>query len=203
MASQAEKDVLGVEELIKYLLKEPKIRKKIQSGLKPQARDYPMVGSTIRVDEQEERIYFGKYSWEGFSGFWQNLIKCSDHISYDDFCVKVWDALLEMTTDPLAHKAIMEGLSREVLLQGIHAKDQNILHRFFDVCRHITDDGYWRDRGTKGNAAPSHHINGCPYADGVEIEVESPQKKHGYVTVRDAVGDVFEILNVHWIGGRH
>lgn len=198
MANQAEKNMLGAEDMIKYLLKEPKILQKILLSLKPQARSY----TEVKVVPEEERIYIGKYSWGGFSGFWQNLIKCFDHISYDDFYIKVWDALLEMSTNPIVNEAIREGLSREVLLQGIHDKDQNILHRFFDVCRHLTDDGYWRDRGTKGNAAPSHHINGCPYAGGVEIEVEAPQKKHGYVTVRDAVGDVFEILNVHWIGGR-
>ena len=199
MANQAEKNMLGAEDMIKYLLKEPKILQKILLSLKPQARSY----TEVKVVPEEERIYIGKYSWGGFSGFWQNLIKCFDHISYDDFYIKVWDALLEMSTNPIVNEAIREGLSREVLLKGIHDKDQTILQRFFDVCRHLTDDGYWRDRGTKGNVAPSHHVNGCPYAGGVEIEVATPQKKHGYVTVRDAVGDVFEILNVHWIGGRH
>ena len=198
MANQAEKNMLGAEDMIKYLLKEPKILQKILLSLKPQARSY----TEVKVVPEEERIYIGKYSWGGFSGFWQNLIKCFDHISYDDFYIKVWDALLEMSTNPVVNEAIQEGLSREVLLQGIHNKDQNILHRFFDVCRHLTDDGYWRDRGTKGNTNSSHHVNGCPYAGGVEIEVGAPQKKHGFVTVRDAVGDVFEILNVHWIGGR-
>ena len=200
MTGQADKSKLGAEDLIKYLLKEPKILQKVKSGLKPQARDY----ENVWVDTEAERIYFGKYVPTGFSGHWQNLIKCFDHISYDDFCVKVWDALLEMTTDPIAHKAILEGLSREVLLQGIHAKDPDILRRFFTVCEHVTDDGYWRDRGTKGsNINPSHHVNGCPYAGGVEVTVEPQRKPNGYVTVRDAVGDVFEVLHVNWIGGRH
>lgn len=199
MANQADKSVLGAEDLIKYLLKEPKILKKVTSGLKPQARDY----TNVWVDTESERIYFGKYAWSGFSEFWQKLIKCFDHISYDDFCIKVWDTLLEMTTDPIAHKAIMEGLSREVLLQGIHAKDQNILHRFFDVCRHITDDGYWRNQGTKAEN-PSHHINGCPYSDGVHIEVErQPRGKHDHITVYDCIGDVFEIFTGRWVGGNH
>lgn len=199
MANQAEKNLLGAEDLIGYLLKEPKILQKVLSSLKPQAREY----TEVRIVKEEERIYFGKYSWGGFSGFWNNLIKCFDHISYDDFYIKVWDALLEMTTDEVAHKAILEGLSKEVLIQGIHAKDQAILHRFFDICRHITDDGYWRDKGLKSNSAVHHHSNSCPYAGGVEVEIEPHNKQRYNVTVVDSVGDPFEVIGLRWLGGRH
>jgi hypothetical protein len=198
MANQAEKNLLGAEDLIGYLLKEPKILQKVLSSLKPQARNY----TEVKIIPEQERIYFGKYSWGGFSGFWQNLIKCFDHISYDDFYIKVWDALLEMSTNPVVNEAIQEGLSREVLIQGIHNKDQNILHRFFDVCRHLTDDGYWRDKGLKSNSAPHHHSNSCPFSGDVEIEVEPRTQRHRTVRVVDAVGDVFEVINVRWKGGR-
>lgn len=198
MANQAEKNLLGAEDLIGYLLKEPKILQKVLSSLKPQARTY----SNIRIVKDEERIYFGKYSWGGFTGFWQNLIKCFDHISYDDFYIKVWDALLEMSTNPIVNEAIREGLSKEMLIQGIHAKDQNILHRFFDVCRHLTDDGYWRDKGLKSNSTVHHHSNSCPYAGGVEVEVEPRIKQHCNVTVVDSVGDPFEVISLRWLGGR-
>lgn len=198
MANQADKTMLGAEDLIGYLLKEPKIRQKVLSSLKPQARSY----TEHHIVPEEERIYFGKYAFSGFSGFWQNLIKCFDHISFDDFYIKVWDTLLEMSTNPVVNEAIREGLSREVLLQGIHAKDQNILHRFFDVCRHLTDDGYWRDKGLKSNSAPHHHSNSCPFSGDVEIEVKPQNYHHGRVSVVDAVGDVFEVINVRWIGGR-
>lgn len=198
MANQAEKTMLGAEDLIGYLFKEPKIRQKVLLSLKPQAREY----TEVKIVPEEERIYIGKYSWGGFSGFWQNLIKCFDHISFDDFYIKVWDALLEMSTNPIVNEAIQEGLSREVLIQGIHNKDQNILHRFFDVCRHLTDDGYWRDKGLKSNSAPHHHSNSCPFSGDVEIEVKPQNYHRGHVSVVDAVGDVFEVINVKWLGGR-
>jgi len=198
MANQADKAMLGAEDLIGYLLKEPKILQKVALSLKPQARNY----TEVKIVPEEERIYVGKYSWSGFSGFWQNLIKCFDHISYDEFYIKVWDALLEMSTNPVVNEAIREGLSREVLLQGVHAKDLNILHRFFDVCRHLTDDGYWRDKGLKSNSAPHHHSNSCPFSGDVEIEVNPRNCHHGRVSVVDAVGDVFEVINVKWLGGR-
>lgn len=199
MASKTDKQ-LTAERLIGLLLEEPKILQKILLSLKQQARNY----TEFYTSPEDKRIYFGKYAWSGFGGFWNRLIKCCDHISYDEFYIRVWDALLEMTTNPVAHKAIMEGLSKEVLLQGIHAGDEKILQRFFDVCRHITDDGFWRDKGLDNNSAVNHHTKVYNNPETVEVEVE-PQNIRPTHTLRvvDCVGDVFEILTGRWVGGRH
>ena len=110
-----------------------------------------------------------------------------------------------MTVGTPAHEAVLEGLSRETLLRGIHQKEYEwIADRFFDVCRHLTNEGYWKTIGTKTdlNNQPSHHFKGCPYADGdIEIQVERPSQKR-QLHVIDAIGDVFEIINVRWTGGR-
>ena len=188
------------EHLIKLLLEEPKINETVKAGLKYEARDY----NNVKVDSENARIYFGKYAWSGISAFWNNLIKCCDHISYDDFLIKAWDALVSLTAGTPAHEAVIEGLSRETLLRGIHQKEYDwIVDRFFDVCRHLTNDGYWKTQGTKTNlnGQSSHHFKGCPYSGGVEIEVE-PHVPTNKVHVIDAIGDVFEVLNVRWIGGK-
>lgn len=191
----------SVADLISLLLREPKIQQKVTTSLKPEARDY----NNIEVNEKLERIRFGKHSWGGFGGFWNNLIKCCDHITFDDFYIKVWDALVEMTAGMPAHEAVLEGLSRETLLNGIHNKDTKILHRFFDVCQHLTSDGYWKSQGMSkdiNNRARSRR-NEAQYADEVEVTVE-PRERRSPTTVRvvDAVGDVFEVVNVRWVGGR-
>ena len=51
MANQA-KNVLGAEDLIGYLLKEPKILEAVRSSLKPQARDY----ECMKIDKEGSRI---------------------------------------------------------------------------------------------------------------------------------------------------
>ena len=56
-------EVLGAQDLIAYLLKEPKIRQKVALGLKSKAREY----SHCKIVLEEERIYFGKYNWGGLS----------------------------------------------------------------------------------------------------------------------------------------
>jgi hypothetical protein len=198
MGNQA-KNVLGAEDLIRLLLKEPKILQKVILSLKPQARNY----TEVKVELENERIYFGKYCWSDFFGnFWNNLIKCCDHISLDDFYIKTWDALVEMTAGTESNEAVIEGLSREVLLQGIHNKDQNILQRFFDVCRHLTLDGYWRDKGLNSDN-PVHHHTKSQQNSGASVEVEIPQP--GYTReyhVYGHDGSEFEVVNVRWIGGR-
>lgn len=191
----------SVADLIMLLLREPKIQEKVTASLKPEARNY----NNIEINEKLQRIRFGKHSWSGFGGFWNNLIKCCDHITLDDFYIKVWDALVEMTAGMPAHKAVLEGLSRETLLNGIHNKDTKILHRFFDVCQHLTNDGYWKSQGMDKdiNSHIHHHDNGSRYADEVEVTVE-PRVKRSPTTIRvvDAVGDVFEVVNVRWVGGQ-
>lgn len=199
MASRTEKE-LTAERLIGLLLEEPKILEKILSSLKPEAQSY----KHFKTVPEHKRVIFGKYSWSGFGAFWNNLIKCCDHISYDDLYVKVWEALLEMSSNPIVNEAIRNGLSQEVLLQGIHAGDQKILQRFFDVCRHLTDDGYWRDKGLDNNSAVHHHTKVRPSSDS-EIKVEvTPQRQaaNGFIKAVDSIGDVFEVFTGRWVGGR-
>jgi hypothetical protein len=193
-----------VPDYIALLWKEPKIREKIRSHLKPEARSY----TKWEFDERLNRIYIGKHSWGGFGGFWNRLIKCCDHITLDDFFIQVWDALVEMTAGMPAHEAVLEGLSREVLIEGIRKKDTAILRRFMDVCEHLTKDGYWSDPKQRVNkrlqGEDSHQVNyKCPYADrdGVEVVVE-PRRKPRKETLRvvDSVGDTFEVIDVHWVG---
>lgn len=190
-----------VPEYIALLWKEPKIREKVRLRLKKEAQSY----TNWYFDEQLNRIYVGKYSWSGFGGFWNRLIKCSDHIALEDFYVLVWDALVELTAGLPAHKAVLEGLSREVLIEGIRKKDGAILRRFMDVCEHMTKDGYWSDPKQKFNSKLQEREEPrnvqCPYHNGVEVVVE-PRYKTRKETLRvvDSIGDSFEVVDVRWVG---
>ena len=189
--------------LIESLLIEPKIRERVTSDFKKHKRNY--TNHLIVIDES--KIYFGKYNWnDTFGNFFNKLIKCYEEISFADFFIKTWDALVDMTVGTPAHESVLEGLSRETLLKGIRNKEYDwIVDRFFDVCRHLTSDGYWKDQGMKRdiNDRVSSRRNGPTYADEVEVTVE-PRTQRPATTVRvvDAVGDVFEVVNVRWVGGR-
>lgn len=185
--------------LVGFLLAEPKIDEMIHRDFAPQKRDH----RHVQIVMDQAKIRFGKYSWSGFGSFCNNLIKCYEEISFSDFFIKTWDALVIMTEGMPAHNAVIEQLSRETLLKGIH--EQNYLwiaDRFLDVCRHLTKDGYWKTIGTESPETP-HHNNGCPYADGVKIQVEHGEIKSGPIDLRvvDSIGDTFEILTGRWVGG--
>ena len=191
-----------VVHLIELLLDEPKIREKVIRDFAPQKRDH----RHILVIMDIAKIRFGKHNWNGFGGFWNNLIKCYEELSFSDFFIKTWDALSDMTSaNPLIHNAVIEGLSRETLLRGIKNEDyEYITDRFFDVVRHLSDEGYWKTIGTKTdlNDQPSHHFEGCPYSNGVKIQVEREIKSAPCdLRVVDCVGDTFEILTGRWVGG--
>ena len=193
-AKNNEKRTIG--HLINLLLEEPQIRAKVTENFAEQKRDH----RNVLVIVDSAKIRFGKYSWGGFGGFWNNLIKCYEEISFIDFFIKVWDALVLMTAGTDSNEAVIEGLSREILLRGIKNKEYDwIADRLFDVCRHLTKSGYWNPDGTKARLSDVRGRN----ADGVEIQVDGRRVITPATTVRvvDSIGDVFQIMNVRWVGG--
>ena len=193
-AMNNEKRTIG--HLINLLLEEPQIRAKVTENFAEQKRDH----RNVLVIVDSAKIRFGKYSWSGFGGFWNNLIKCYEEISFIDFFIKVWDALVLMTAGTDSNEAVIEGLSREILLRGIKNKEYDwIADRLFDVCRHLTKSGYWNPDGTKARLKDVRGRN----ADGVEIQVDGRRVITPATTVRvvDSVGDVFQVMNVRWVGG--
>ena len=193
-AKTNEKRTIG--HLINLLLEEPQIRAKVTENFAEQKRDH----SNVLVIVDTAKIRFGKYSWGGFGGFWNNLIKCYEEISFIDFFIKVWDALVLMTVGTDSNEAVIEGLSREILLRGIKNKEYDwIADRLFDVCRHLTKSGYWNPEGTKARLSDVRDQQ----SDGVEILVNSKRVVSPATNVRvvDSVGDVFQVMSVRWMGG--
>ena len=200
MAQFDDKQKERIVHLIETLLVEPKIRESVTSNFTPHKKGYKHVLIVI----ERSKIYFAKYSWGGFGTFMNNLIKCYEDISFIDFFMMTWNALVDMTAGTPAQEAVLEGLSRETILKGIRNKEYDwIVDRFFDVCRHLTNDGYWKTIGTKTdlNEKPSHHFKGCPYSGGVEIQVGTPKAPPTLWRVVDSVGQTFEVLSARWVGG--
>lgn len=188
-----EKRTIG--HLINLLLEEPKIREKIRNDFVKHKRDCDNVLVIVDI----ARIRFGKYGWSGIGNFANNLFKCYEEISFTDFFIKVWDALVDMTAGTISNTAVIEGLSRETLLRGIKNKEYDwICDRFFDVCRHLTKEGFWNPDGTKANLG--NHTYQDP--DGIEIQVNArPKSPAMNLRVVDSVGETFEIISARWIGG--
>ncbi len=183
-------------DLIQALLKEPKIYDRVTSPIRERERY-----KNVQIIAENGQIQLGKYRWSGFGAFWNNLIKCKKDISFEEFALRVWDALVDMTAGTTAGEPVLEGLGRETLMEGIRNKRWNwLVDRFFDICRHLTDSGYWKTIGTP-EPQVGHTVRHTQPVDNVVITVaEHAPKKFKVV---DAVGDVFEILDVKWVGGKN
>lgn len=183
-------------DLIQALLKEPKIYDRVTSPIKERERY-----KNVQIIAENGQIQLGKYRWSGFGAFWNNLIKCKKDISFEEFALRVWDALVDMTAGTTAGEPVLEGLGRETLMEGIRNKRWNwLVDRFFDICRHLTDSGYWKTIGTP-EPQVGRTVRHTQPVDNVVITVaEHAPKKFKVV---DAVGDVFEILDVKWVGGKN
>lgn len=185
-------------DLIQALLKEPKIYDRVTAPIKDRERY-----KNVQIIAEVGMLQLGKYKWQGFGGFWNNLIKCKKDISFEEFALRVWDALVDMTAGTQAGEPVLEGLGRETLMEGIRNKRWDwLVDRFFDICRHLSAGGYWKTIGTPepqidGNARKRKSNNSNEH---VVITVAEHEPKTFKVV--DAIGDVFEVLNVKWVGGR-
>lgn len=185
--------------LVSALLKEPKIFDRVTAPIKNRERY-----KNIMIIAEDGTIHLGKYKWHGIGAFWNNLIKCKKDISFEEFALRVWDALVDMTAGTEAAEPVLEGLGRETLMEGIRAKNWDwLVDRFFDICRHITTKGYWKTTGTPSRNNNSRRQS-AQNADDEEVVVTVEQQRPTkWVKVVDALGDPFEILNVRWLGGRN
>lgn len=183
-------------DLIQALLKEPKIYDRVTAPIKERERY-----KKVQIISENGLIQLGKYSWSSPIGsFWNNLIKCKKDISFEEFSLRVWDALVDMTAGTAAGEPVLEGLGRETLMEGIRNKRWDwLVDRFFDICRHLSDNGYWKTIGTPQPDVTNRRRRGNN-DDGIVITVAEHQPR--VFKVVDAVGDAFEILNVRWVGGK-
>lgn len=189
-------------DLILALLKEPKILDRVTKPV-PNRERY----KNIIIVSETGTIMLGKYSWNSIIGtFWNNLIKCKKDISFEEFALRTWDALVDMTAGTPAGEAVLEGLGRETLMEGIRAKRWDwLVDRFYDICRHLTTEGYWKTTGTPSRNKDNNRRRVVQQQDddeGVVITVAN-NKRPKILKVVDAVGDVFEVIETRWVGGRN
>lgn len=93
-------------------------------------------------------VVMGKtsYSW------WNKLLNCQDKLPFESFALKVWDALVDLSSG-LNNKAITEGLSREIVINSVRNKDYNwVVSRLFDCWSHVAQlsEGYQQPASPAG-----------------------------------------------------
>lgn len=69
--------------------------------------------------------------------WWNNIIKCQDKLQFVDFALRVWSALVDLSSG-LNNEAITKGLSQEIIMQSVRDQKHNeVVNRLFDCWRHV------------------------------------------------------------------
>lgn len=172
--------------LIKYLLSDERISDKVFNNTKDKAK-YKSI--SIREDGT---IILGKTSclW------WNQLLACQDKIPFNDFALKVWDALVNLSTGSNS-EALERGLSTEIAnLSQREGEYDNLVHRLVDCYEHVCNNkgklplaGGSEKSDLEGTL--TKHIN---VPNDIIINIDGVKKKT--LSFNDSFGDKWIDVNV-------
>lgn len=133
--------------------------------------------------------------------FWNKLIGCQRIIPFESFALKVWEALVNLSTG-LNQKAIMEGLSREIVMKAVKEKDFNwVVERLDNVARMVAQKSTIADGAgvsTAGDGAFGPKLNTSNQTpNGVIINVNGRKQVCRF---KDSLGDPMIDVEVGIVG---
>lgn len=170
--------------LIKVLLTDPHIAEKVMENTTDKEK-YKIC--TVREDGT---IILGKTSIR----WWNQLLSCQDKIPFESFALRVWDALVDLSSG-LNNKAIMEGLSREIVMQSVRKLDYDyIVDRLFDVARHVCQNGTLAVTASSADGRGKSGLSETvtvqkPNVEGIVIKIDGVQER--VIPFKDSIGDPF------------
>lgn len=167
--------------LMKYLLSDTRISDKVFNNQKDKSK-YKSV--SIREDGS---ILLGKTSYP----FWNQLLSCQIEIPFNDFALKVWDALVNLSVGDNSI-ALEEGLSTEIAKLSQRNSDYDlVVKRLFDCYEHVCNN---KDEASSAGDSvkselESRFVNGTNVPKNIVINVNGMERR--VIPFRDSAGDKF------------
>lgn len=138
--------------------------------------------------QDDGTIIMGKtsYSW------WNRLINCQDTLTFDSFALKVWDSLVDLSSG-LNNKAILEGLSREIVMNSVREKDfEKTVQMLYDAWAHVAQNssGYQKASSEEdsGNKPTVVYQNQVP--NEITLNINGFRRT---IPIIDSVGDKMNV----------
>jgi len=123
--------------------------------------------------------------------WWNKLLNCQTVIPFESFALKIWDALVNLSSG-VNNKAIMEGLSREVVMNSVRSTNYNwVVSRLFDCWKHVAQNscGFKTSLSPEGVEVLENH-DGSPIINRSErkiiINVNGEER---VLPIIDSIGD--------------
>lgn len=167
--------------LMKYLLSDTRISDKVFDNAEDKTK-YKSI--TIR---ENGTIVLGKTN----STWWNQLLSCQNKISFNDFTLKVWDALVGLSTGANS-VALENGLSTEIANLSQRKGEYDILiKRLVDCYEHVCNNK--GDSPLEGGSVKSEpkiaRMKSIQVPDSIVINVNGVKSK--VIPFRDSAGDKF------------
>lgn len=136
--------------------------------------------------------------------WWNKLIGCQLTIPFDSFALKVWEALVNLSTG-VNQTAIIEGLSREIVMKAVKEKDFDwVVERLYDVATKVAQKSKITDgvgavpEGTRVSGPRLNTVSNCP--ENLVININGCKKK--VLSFKDCVGDPLIEIEYGVIGAK-
>ena len=138
--------------------------------------------------------------------WWNQLLGCQDKIPFDSFALKVWDALVDLSSG-LNNKAILNGLSIEIVKNSVRKKDYKyVVHTLHDCWAHVAQksEGYQKALSPEGGPGSAQDCPGLVRMSEkpreIVININGTKKTIPFI---DSNGDTLNIgLDYGFIGFR-
>lgn len=76
--------------------------------------------------------------------WWNQLLNCQDVIPFESFALKIWDALVDLSSG-INNTAILNGLSHEIVMKSVRDNKYDwVIERLYDCWSHVAQqsEGY-------------------------------------------------------------
>jgi len=171
----------GSVALMKYLLSDTRISDKVFDNAEDKTKY-----KSITICENGT-IVLGKTSclW------WNRLLACQNKIPFNDFALKVWDALVNLSTG-VNGVALEKGLSNEIAKLSQREGDYDaLIKRLVDCYEHVCNNK--GDSSLEGGSVKSEpkiaRTNRIQVPENIVINVNGMERK--VIPFRDSAGDKF------------
>jgi len=171
----------GSVALMKYLLSDTRISDKVFDNAEDKTKY-----KSITICENGT-IVLGKTSclW------WNRLLACQNKIPFNDFALKVWDALVNLSTG-VNGVALEKGLSTEIAKLSQREGDYDaLIKRLVDCYEHVCNNK--GDSSLEGGSVKSEpkiaRTNRIQVPENIVINVNGMERK--VIPFRDSAGDKF------------
>jgi len=163
----------------------------------------PKIAESVLVDINKHETYKNSYINEDGSlvlgkrslRWWNRLFGLEKTISFKDFAFNAFRALVGMA-DNMNRNTVLRGLSQEIIASAVLDRKYNeIVDRLYDVARYGVKS-VLNTTATPWNGEVTEEMRNTDVRKNIKVVVAD----HGYVPVRDSVGNVLLHLRVKFDG---